>query len=527
MAQTTRRVVRPVSPVISRVDRRIWPLAVSFLYVALGLAYEFRWGPVVRHTPSLWIAPGDLLSDYGTAVQFATGHFGNVYQPGRGFLSYPGLLVALAPLAALNNNFHGSWIDIKVHGVAVAHPQVFVAPHLPSGFWYQGNLGPNLAHGTEQVIQAQAYPFLIFLALVYSCFALFACDALAERLQVPRTRRAVLALAEAVVLWNVTIIFGHPEDAVAVAFAVYALIFAMDERFTGAAWLFGLALAFQPLALVTFPVLLAVAGRKRALGMAIRGVVPAAVVTAPPLLASFHDTVHALVTQPTFPDVSSAHQTPWTFLAPKLGGTGKGTRVGGGLPRIAVLALAAAFGWLSRRFRGRPEMIAWALAVALSIRVYLETVMYSYYVWPALAVALVVAARATRWRFMAAVALAILTTVIGQWHLPWVAWWIIDVCGITGLLAAASRPEPVPAAPAASKRTSGRSSGPGPNRTRPATTTSPNGRGRQPVAASARPNGTKSGQAARARTGAKKTQTVKSATKKGPATQGRPKRSGR
>jgi hypothetical protein len=443
MSRTTRRNVVPESKVIARLDRRIWPLAISVAYVAIGMAYEFRWGPIVRHVPSSWIAPGDLMSDYGTAIQFAQGHFSNVYAPGRGFLSYPGLLVAFAPLAAINNVFNGHWINVKVNGVVVAHPQVFVAPHLPSAFWYQGNLGPNTTHGVEQVIQAQAYPLLIFLTLFYSCFALFACDALAERLQVPRARRAVLAIAEAVVLWNVTIIFGHPEDAVAVAFAIYALIFAFDERFVGAAWLFGLALAFQPLAIVTLPILLAIAGRKRAVAMVVRGVVPAALVTAPPLFASIHNAFHALISQPTFPEVSSAHRTPWTFLAPKLGGTGKGTMVGGGLPRLAVLALAAGFGWWARRWRERPEMLAWAVGVAFAFRVLLETVMYSYYVWPVLAVALVVAARGSRRRFGIAITLAVLTTVIGQWHMPWAEWWLIDIAGITGLLVAASRPQPL------------------------------------------------------------------------------------
>ena len=38
-------------------------------------------------------------------------------------------------------------------------------------------------------------------------------------------------------------------------------------------------------------------------------------------------------------------------------------------------------------------MIAWAVALVLALRLYMETVMTSYYVWPALAVGLVVAAR--------------------------------------------------------------------------------------------------------------------------------------
>src|ERR1700678_3582409 len=111
MSRTTRRDTRPASPVFARLDRRIWPLAVSVAYVVLGLVYEFRWAPIVRHVPSAWIAPGDLMSDYGTAIQFAEGHFSNVYAPGKGFLSYPGLLVALFPLAVINNVFHGLWVN--------------------------------------------------------------------------------------------------------------------------------------------------------------------------------------------------------------------------------------------------------------------------------------------------------------------------------------------------------------------------------------------------------------------------------
>jgi hypothetical protein len=257
------------------------------------------------------------------------------------------------------------------------------------------------------------------------------------------SRRAVLAVAEAVTLWNVTIIFGHPEDAVSVAFVIYALIFAMDERFVGAGWLFGVGLAFQPLALVALPILVAMAGRKRALWLAVRGAVPAAVLTAPPLVAAFRDTLHATVTQPTFPDLSVSHQTPWTFLAPRLGGTGKATKVGGGPPRVAVLVAAVALGWWARRWRERPEMLAWGLALALSLRIFLETVMYSYYIWPAVAVAMAVAARGSLRRFALAVTLGIGATIVGQWHMGWLPWWSIAVACIAGLLVAASRPDPI------------------------------------------------------------------------------------
>jgi hypothetical protein len=141
-------------------------------------------------------------------------------------------------------------------------------------------------------------------------------------------------------------------------------------------------------------------------------------------------------------------------------------------------------------------MLAWALALAFGLRVYLETVMYSYYVWPVLAIALAVAARGSRRRFGIAVILAVLTTVIGQWHMPWAEWWLIDVAGITGLLVAASRPQPlVPAVPAVRAKTrsdrSGGSAGArrqqaGPDRSqgsKPAAKKTVAARGRPPAAA--------------------------------------------
>jgi hypothetical protein len=191
------------------------------------------------------------------------------------------------------------------------------------------------------------------------------------------------------------------------------------------------------------PLLLFMGGRKRVIGLVARGVVPAAVVTVPVVAASVHNAIHALVKQPTFPDLHTGHQTPWTFLAPKLGGKGKGTMVGGGPPRIATLVVATAFGGWAQRWRERPELMAWALAVALSFRIFLETVLYSYYIWPALAVAMAVAARGSLRRFAIAITLAIGATVVGQWHMGWVAWWTIDVVCVAGVLIAASRPQPL------------------------------------------------------------------------------------
>ncbi len=411
---------------------------VSAVYVVLGLVFCFRWGPVVRHVPSLWIRPVDLGVTYNAATALAHGHFGAIYQPGAGFLAYPALLFVLAPLGAIS--FGGSFIKIAVDHHLLLHPVVYTTTN-STNLLIAGS--PVFSNRAEYVLHPDALVALIPTALVLSCVALFACDALAERLEVSQSRRVALVVAEAIILWNVTVLWGHPEDTVAVALAIYAVIFAMDERFTGAGWLFGAALAFQPLVLMMFPVLLVMGGKDRALGLIVRGVVPAAVVTVAPLVGNFHDTVHALVTQPTFPYNFENHQTPWTFLAPRQGGSGNETAIGAGPMRIAVLALAAGVGWWARRWRNRPEMIAWAVAVALALRLCFEVTMTDYYVWPALAVGLVVAARCSRLRFAVSIAVAILTTVVAQWNLGWLPWWSIEMAGTAGLLIITSRPVPL------------------------------------------------------------------------------------
>jgi hypothetical protein len=89
-------------------------------------------------------------------------------------------------------------------------------------------------------------------------------------------------------------------------------------------------------------------------------------------------------------------------------------------------------------------MVVWAVAVALALRCYLEAVMTPYYIWPALAVAAVVAARSTWPRFGIVLAVAIATTILGQTRIGLWPWWIVAVGGMTIVLAVAARPEPVP-----------------------------------------------------------------------------------
>jgi hypothetical protein len=395
------------SGVASRLRRRTWPLLVTVAFVALGMAFSLFWAPLVRHHP-YWVTPGDVWSTYRSAHFVGWGYLGGVYGAGTGLVTFPGILLVLAPLAMLT----GALGLTEAFPRFVPHPTAWLA------------LGP--------------YEMLL------CAVALFACDALAERLGVGRGRRAVLCVAGAVALWNVAVTWGHPEDAVAIGLAVYALVMALDGRWTGAGWLFGAALATQPLVLLMLPVLLALGGRTEAKGLVVRGFGPSAALLITPLVSEFHATTHALLDQPNYPNID--HATPWTALAPVLSGTGRDLAVAAGPGRVLAVLLACGLGWRARRWRHRPDLIVWAAAAALALRCFTESVMVGYYIWPVVAVGLVLAARAGRLRLACSTIIAVFVTAVAQWRLGELPWWAIMTAGLVVMLVIGVRRTQAPAA---------------------------------------------------------------------------------
>jgi hypothetical protein len=80
-----------------------------------------------------------------------------------------------------------------------------------------------------------------------------------------------------------------------------------------------------------------------------------------------------------------------------------------------------------------------AAACALALRCLTESVMVDFYVWPALAVGLVVAAGVGRWRLAIATVAAVFTTAAAQWRLGWLPWWAIVTAGLVVVLAVGTR----------------------------------------------------------------------------------------
>ncbi len=97
-----------------------------------------------------------------------------------------------------------------------------------------------------------------------------AADALAAELGATARRRGILCVVVGVMAWAATILWGHPEDALVMTFACYAMISIVRANWRRAAWLFGIGIAFQPLLALVIPVFLAASPRGQRVIFAVR-----------------------------------------------------------------------------------------------------------------------------------------------------------------------------------------------------------------------------------------------------------------
>ncbi|MGH9100034.1 MAG: hypothetical protein ACRDV8_07380, partial [Acidimicrobiales bacterium] len=379
-------------------------LACTLAVVASGMALSLLWLPLVDHG-SGWLTPGDLWGTFRDAHLVGWGGEADIYQSGTGYLSPPAFPVLLAPVAMASGALH-------------------LTESLPL----------FLRHPTAWLLLGPA-GFLCVAPL------LLAGDAVARRLVVPRARRVaslwVCAGLSVPLLW----LWGHPEDLLALACALYALLAAWSGRWTKAACLVGLGLAFQPLVVLVLPVVLArVPWRQLPRAIAIAAA-PAVLLLAAPFAHAWRTTLHAVVDQPTFPALG--HATPWLALAPALHAHGPGMlpepgrlfttsalATAGGPGRILAVLLAVALGLLVRRLRPSEQTVVAVAALCLSLRCVFEPVMFPYYVVPALLLAVLGAAAVGRRRFIVSVgAVAACSWAAYSGAAPW-AYYLL----VTGLL---------------------------------------------------------------------------------------------
>ena len=375
--------------------RRAAPLVAALAVLVVAAVFFAEWNTVSGQSGGHgWYVPGDLRGTVLAASEYLHGHFGSVYSVDTGLVTFPGILLFLGP------------------GILVA-----------------GAVHPGIAQAAH-VFSAQGPGWLpVELACVLTVpVLLVAADALAERLGVRGVRRWVLAGFEAVAAWGVVAWWGHPEDVLAVALLLAACVAVLDGRWAPAGWLLGAAVVVQPVTLVAAGLLLGRVPADRFPRSVARVAAPSVALLVPPLVANWHGTLHTLSQQPNFPTVD--HATPWGSWSLVAPGIGHQVLAAGPL-RLAVVLLTVEGGlWLARRHPLGPGPLVWAVGACLALRVLAEPVMVSYYVWPALGVALIAAAAVPgRWRLWACGAVAAFASVFGTagWDGNW-TWWLIEIC---------------------------------------------------------------------------------------------------
>jgi hypothetical protein len=389
-----------------RIRRRMFPLIASAGLVLVGM-YTTTLGPTVLGR-SEWALPYDLWGTLIAATRLAHGNVGGIYAAPTGLISLPGAAIILLPCAALITAFH---LSLAIPGPANLHPAVW------------------LLAGPYQ--------------MAIGCLPVFAADALAERLDVPRWTRALLAVAGAGILWSVCARWGHPEDAVAVGLLLYAVLAQGNGRVALAGWLTGAAVCVQPLVLLALPIMLALLPWRRMVPFLVRAAVPSVVLVGAAAIANWHDTYQSVTSQPDSPVIN--HPTIWTSLAPQIANH----NVAAGPFRLATIVLACLCALAIRRhWSGQANQeglwwpdrllasVLWWIAFALALRSFFEPVMVSYYPWPPMAVVLIPAATLGWRRLLAAGLLAggLTAAAQGPSHDYWI-WWAPIVAGLVVLLA--------------------------------------------------------------------------------------------
>jgi hypothetical protein len=380
------------------IRRRAWPLGVTGAFVAIGMAYSFLWLPL-RHGTHAWATPPDLWATFRGAQFVEWGGFGAIYSAQTFLVTLPGMAVLLAPLAMVADHYNLS----AGFPLPLAHPSAWLL------------VGP--------IDMLTVLPMLL------------AVDNSLQRLASPAWTRRLAVAGAAALSFPVLVMFGHPEDGLALALALFALDAAHDDRLRTSAWLMGASLAVQPLSVVVLPLALGFLGFRRAPAWLARALVLPTVLVGIVLAADWSDAVRVLLHQPNYPTAPANHATPWVHLAPVL----THNSVAAGPGRMIAMGLAALLVFWGIRSRGSYQALLVGATLALALRVPFEAVEVPYYLTPALFFALPLAARtASRLRLFAVSALV--STIVSFFHYgPW-SYWTITVAAFSITLAAATGP---------------------------------------------------------------------------------------
>lgn len=366
---------------------RVIPVVATGV-VVVGVMVATLWlVPETSRDPSRWAIGPDVWTNFQLAHLTIIGAYSALYD-GAGYLAPPALPLVLAPV----------WELSHLLGLAVGYEKLVPRPSA----WYL--LGPTTA--------------------LLCSLELFAADSLAGQFGASRGRRIALAGFSAIALWTI-VAWGHPEDAIAVGFLLYAVGQGVRERWVRCAWLLAAAFAFQPLVALAIPVVLGAAPLRRLPSIVARILAPTILMLVGPMIVNPTQTMIALVEQPAIP--SLGRPTPWLHLTRPILHEGLRAQFTGGPPRLIAVLIALGLGVLVHRRRPDGLTVTWLVACALALRTAFDPVVLPYYTWPAIATAVIVAAAGSPLRLGATFVAGALTTIVSDTDIYaeklW--WWIL------------------------------------------------------------------------------------------------------
>jgi hypothetical protein len=406
----------------SRFSRRKWPCLMTVMVMVAGMIFMFGYGPWVLHV-NAWDTGNDLWGIFRGAHFIQWGYVGGVYTPGNGVVALPGMSLLLVPVAMLSSALH----------LSESYP-----PYI-------------LIHPTAALLIEP-------IELLSASTAIFACDALAEHLDVSSSRRKVLCVLVALLVWPVAAIWGHAEDALAMTFAIYALLAISRKRWAVSGWLLCAGILVQPLVALLLPLFIGATPSGKRMIFAVRSLALGLILGAVAFIGNPRGTYQSLVEQPTPPQLN--HATPWVSFAPKIGFVGGGRfnvvrsvvrngvshfhtepkvfhgqlLVAGGPGRMIDVVLAVLVGmWVWKR----PQSLlglTWLAVLVLSSRCFFEAVMTPYYLAPPLILALCVASTQRQWKFLTASFLAIGVSIFSYVHTTTWSWWLPVVAAVGAIV---------------------------------------------------------------------------------------------
>jgi hypothetical protein len=359
----------PIEAVVEGFRQRKLALGVSVVAVVGAMAFAMFQSALI-HGFGRWYESGfnDFWRTWVTSYEMTFGGgYAHIYALNTALETAPTVQVLLAPIARLAS------------GLSFPDPGDVL---YPAAFWVAGPI----------LLSAMALP-------------LCAADRYMQYMGVTDLRRRLTVLGVMAVILPPITLDGHPEDLIALGASLYGLIAALEGRHRAVGWWFGVALAFQFLAILAVPMALIFVARRQWLRTILPMIgIPLAVLIVP-LIGAGSTTVRQLVHQKVYD--SFGYITPtWNF------DPGVASLIRGLVALAAVPAAIVVARTLPESRRAAANLVLWTLGVLFTLRV-AEPELVPYFLAPALALMTISASRTPWWRLVATGALAV-----------WLTWWL-------------------------------------------------------------------------------------------------------